>query len=593
MYKSIQWKIVIIYFLLVILAMEIIGVYIILKLEQYERTSLMKDLKAQAAFIEMQIEDIRVPEISDIQEVIKRWYQGSHGSPIREVYILDTERRIIASSVDKALGKTIGEVLGSEPPTLLLSSLTGEEGGDIIEDDTGEPHIMDFAFPVKNTVDKVDKIIYLRAGMGQINETLSEVRTILVYATLIALIITVFLGSLLARSITGPIKEITSKAEKIAEGDFDHKLQVKSNDEIGRLTRMFNYMAGQLKETLGQIASEKGKMEAILAYMTDGVIAVNVKGDIILANPSALRMLGIGEEEISRESLECIFTKAGIDISFEDIKDHQIEEDKVIQVGDSILRVEVAPFKNEEKEVIGFIVVFQNITEQYKLETMRKEFVANVSHELRTPLTTIRSYVETLLNGALEQKELAQDFLQVVNSEAERMTRLVKDLLLLSRLEYQQTQWNKTSFNMEEVVMGAVKKLEMSAKQKGHTITVERLAPLPMFEGDKDRIEQVILNIISNAIKYTPDKGIIKVLMDYIDGMIRIVVDDNGIGIPESDLPRIFERFYRVDKARSRELGGTGLGLSIAKQIIEAHRGQIDIASAQGEGTTVTIKLPA
>jgi len=594
MFKSIQWKIVIIYFLLVFLAMEIIGLVITRELEQYHQDNLIETLHNQAKLIELQIKDISLIGTPDIQEVVTRWYAGNLGSQIREtLYILDGERNVIASTVNGAVGRPVGEVLNSESSALLMAYLTAEKRGDIVENEKGEAYLMDYVFPIKNDVGKVEKVIYLRADMEEINKTLSKATNVLAYATILALIITVLLGSLLARSITGPIKKLTSKAKSMAEGDFDHKLEVKSDDEIGQLTQMFNYMAGQLKDTLGEIASEKGKMEAILAYMTDGVIAVNIKGEIIHANPSALKFLGVEYSEVSNKKLDYLFSKTGINLTFEHIKAYENVEDKIMQTNDVVLRVEVASFMNEDKETMGYIMVFRDITEQHKLETMQKEFVANVSHELRTPLTTIRSYVETLQEGVLEEKELARDFLQVVNSEAMRMTRLVKDLLQLSRLDYRQTEWNKSQFNLEVMVEEAVKKMEMAAKQKGQNITLEKLSPIPAFDGDKDRIEQVVLNIVSNAIKYTPDKGTIKVIMDYVDGTVRIIVNDNGIGIPEKDLSRIFERFYRVDKARSRELGGTGLGLSIARQIIEAHEGKISIDSVQGEGTTVTIQFPA
>jgi two-component system sensor histidine kinase VicK len=592
MFKSIQWKIVIMYFLLVFLAMMIISAVIVTQLEQYHIDNLAKDLDKQAGIIHFQIRGTSQIGVPEIQNIINSWYRGNLYSSIKEIYILNSERRIIASTEDSTNNMFIADVLGSEPSTLLLASLTMESQSEVLENDKGEAVTMDYAFPVKSADNQVEKIIYLRAGMEQVNETLNQAKTILASATLLALIITVILGSLLARSITGPIKEVTSKAQKMAEGDFDHRLEVKSTDEIGQLTGMFNYLTQQLKQTLEEIAGEKGKMEAILTYMTDGLIAVNVKGRVIHFNPSALRMLGIEDQEIHDRVFDELLSGAGINLSFEQIKEGQISEDKAVEVKDAILRVETAAFKNEQQEIIGYIVVFQDITEQHRLEAMRREFVANVSHEIRTPLTTIRSYVETLLDGVIDDREMATNFLSVVNSEAERMTRLVKDLLLLSRLDYQRARWNKTLFSLEGVVEDIVRKLEVPIKQKGHSVTVTRLSPIPPFEGDKDRIEQVLLNIISNAIKYTQDKGKIEVVLDYNDGQAKIVVSDNGIGIPEADMPRIFERFYRVDKARSRELGGTGLGLAIAKEIIEAHKGEICIDSVHGSGTTVTIRLP-
>jgi len=591
MFKSIQWKIVIIYFLLVFLAMVIVGAIIITQMEQYLQDNLVETLDKEAQFLSVQIRAVSTEGTSDIQRIIERWYEVSLSPQIREVYVLNNERMIIGSNVQNANNNYIADILGTDPPTVLHSSLTGRKETEVLRSENGQMQILDYAFPVRNSSDQVEKIIYMRAGMAGVVATLDKAKNILRSATLLALIITVILGSLLARSITGPIKEVTSKAEKMAEGDFDHRLEVKSTDEIGQLTQMFNYLTQKLKQTLGEIADEKGKMESILSYMTDGVIAVNVNGEVIHANPAAVRLLGI-KGEIHGTRLEDLFAGINIDFNMGRIKTLSANQESVIPIKDRILRMETAAFKSEHKKTLGYILVLQDITEQHRLETMRREYVANVSHELRTPLTTIRSYVETLLEGVLDQKELATEFLAVVSSEAERMTRLVKDLLLLSKLDYQQTQWNKVEFSLEKMIDETLRKLDIPIRQKGHTISVNKESPLPMFNGDKDKIEQVILNILSNAIKYTPDNGHIEIVTGYSDGKISIVVSDNGIGIPEADMPRIFERFYRVDKSRARELGGTGLGLSIAKQIIEAHGGTIGINSEHGKGTTVAITLP-
>jgi two-component system sensor histidine kinase VicK len=593
MFKSIQWKIVIIYFLLVFLAMVIVGAIIITQLEQYHRDNLVETLDKEAQILSFQIRGISVVGVPDIQRIIERWYEVSLSPQIREVYVLNTDRLVIGSNVQGTNNVYISDILGNDPPTVLHSSLTGNKETEVVRDENGEMQILDYAFPVKNDTNQVERIIYMRAGMSGVRATLDKAKNILAYATFLALVITVILGSLLARSITGPIKAVTSKAEKMAEGDFDHRLEVKSTDEIGQLTKMFNYLTQKLKHTLGEIASEKGKMEAILSYMTEGVIAIDNKGFVIHANPSASRLLGINDSDIHQAKVGDIFSRVNIDMSLSQIKKRQTNGEKIIQLDDTILKLETAAFKNEQNKTLGYILVFQDITEQHKLEIARREYVANVSHELRTPLTTIRSYVETLMEGAVDERELAGDFLAVVNSEAQRMTRLLKDLLLLSKLDYQQAEWNKTQFSLEKVIEDTVKKLDIPIKQKGHTLTIRKMSPLPMFNGDKDRIEQVILNIISNAIKYTPDEGKIEVITGYSDGRVSIVINDNGIGIPESDMPRIFERFYRVDKSRARELGGTGLGLSIAKQIIEAHNGGIQISSQHGKGTTVTILLPS
>jgi two-component system, OmpR family, sensor histidine kinase VicK len=249
-------------------------------------------------------------------------------------------------------------------------------------------------------------------------------------------------------------------------------------------------------------------------------------------------------------------------------------------------------FTDEAKKPEGIIAVLQDITEQQRLENMRKEFVANVSHELRTPLTSIKSYTESLLDGAIDDKEVSGKFLGVINSEADRMTSIVKDLLQLSRLDNQQMQWCMEDISFEDLVKSAVERMEMEARNKKQTLKCHVMGDVPNIEADYGRIEQVIFNIISNAIKYTPEGGKITVFIGILYNDVYVKVTDTGIGIPESDLPRIFERFYRVDKARSREMGGTGLGLSIAREIVEAHSGTISITSEANKGTEVTVRLP-
>jgi two-component system sensor histidine kinase VicK len=264
----------------------------------------------------------------------------------------------------------------------------------------------------------------------------------------------------------------------------------------------------------------------------------------------------------------------------------------LVKKGEAVLKSIIAPLKRESR-VIGLILVLQDITRQFSLENMRKEFVANVSHELRTPLTTIKSYAETLLDGAMDEPSIARQFMSVVYNEAERMTRLVNDLLELSRLDNKETRWDKKPISPSGILKDVISKMLVNIKKKNLALETDILQHSPDIFADRDKIEQVFQNILSNAIKYTPEGGKIFIRLDSIEDRVRIIFGDTGIGIPKEDLPRLFERFYRVDKTRSRELGGTGLGLSIAKEIVEAHDGIITIDSELGHGTQVTILLPA
>lgn len=438
---------------------------------------------------------------------------------------------------------------------------------------------------------KGDFIIYFRYYSDDWAGIIEEFNNIILNVAFIAVIASLIIGYILSKTITIPIADIMQKARAIAEGEFGRVLEVRSDDEIGDLTKTFNYMSSELKNTLIEISSEKSKIETILKNMTDGIIAFNIKGEIIHINPAAKVILG--ENELSMNFNE-FSDKYGLNISLEDIIYLQIStaEEKSVFINDKYIRIYFATFTDDNKKAEGVIAVLQDVTEMQKLDNMRKEFVANVSHEMRTPLTSIKSYAETLLDGAYKDSETAVKFLTVINSEADRMTRLVKDLLQLSRLDNHQMQWNMQQFSFTELVRNSIVKLQIEAENKNQKIESYIMGDIPEIKGDRDRIEQVVLNILTNAIKYTPEGGKITVYVSRIFNDVTLKVADTGIGIPRKDLSRIFERFYRVDKARSREMGGTGLGLSIAKEIVEAHGGTITAESELGKGTEITVKLP-
>jgi two-component system sensor histidine kinase VicK len=340
-----------------------------------------------------------------------------------------------------------------------------------------------------------------------------------------------------------------------------------------------------------EISSEKNKIETILKYMTDGIIAFNLDGEVIHANPAAKKMLGLDEINLGFNEFS---EKYELGINLEELAffEAAINKETSVEINNKTIKMYFALFTDEEQRAEGIIAVLQDITEQQKLENMRKEFVANVSHELRTPLTSIKSYTETLLDDGLEDVATAQRFLGVINSEADRMTRLVKDLLQLSRMDSQKMHFKMKVISFNDLVKNAVEKMQIEAKSKGQQLECFTIGEIPEIKADRDRIEQVVINILSNSIKYTPENGRITVYIGKTYSEVYVKVSDTGIGIPESDVDRIFERFYRVDKARSREMGGTGLGLSIAKEIVEAHGGTITVSSEIGKGTDVTVKLP-
>lgn len=346
----------------------------------------------------------------------------------------------------------------------------------------------------------------------------------------------------------------------------------------------------ELKDKLNEVSSRKNQIETILLHMTDGIIAFNMKGEIILINPAAKKFLSISPED---NTFDDIFQKYKLDINMEKViyLENWTSTEQRIQVDDGYVKVLFAPFKNEEERPDGVIAVIQDITEHVKLDNMQKELVADVSHELKTPITSIMGYADTLLEGGYDE-ETQNKFLNVIASESRRMARLVTDLLTLSRYDSNKKKTRKETFDLGDLVKRCQEKLAIEIKKKGHTVNSFVTADVPPVYADKDDIERVVLNILTNSIKYTPDNGEIKIYVGFVYNDAYIKIFDNGIGIPEDDLSRIFERFYRVDKARTREMGGTGLGLSIAKEILDKNGGSIDIKSKVGEGTEVVIRIP-
>lgn len=583
MLKSIQWKLVIIYVLLVWLAMSIIGLYIVQAVEKDQISNLVSSVVPKGNYLAFLLKD-KMTGVYNVQDIIDYWFVGQ-GEQIHSVYIFNKNGRYLAHK-----GGEMRDPI--EDGYIIDRALKGEPVIDYNSAIDLKKNYKSIALPILSGNDELLGAIYLNIDLTQINNSIVNIKNILTSATILAICITMLLGSILARTITGPIKEVTSQAEKLAKGDFGHIIAVKSDDEVGQLTEMFNYMTVRLKSTLDEMYNEKSKIETILTYMTDGVIAVDMNGVILHANPAAFKVFKTKEQDFEGKHFNEITTMLGLDLILKNLINNDKDKDNIISIKDSIIKVSIVPFKNERFEIAGAIIVLQDVTEQEKLDRMRKEFVANVSHELRTPLTTIKSYAETLQNGAIDDKEMAVNFVRVIESESDRMTRLVRDLLMLSKLDYDKEEFNMKEMDIEKVVIDCIYKMEISAKQKEQIITPEIADEIPFIIGDKDRIEQVIINIISNSIKYTPDKGRITVKLTKDEEYISIKVVDDGMGIPKEDAGRLFERFYRVDKARSRVMGGTGLGLSIAKQIVEAHKGTITLESDYGKGTVVTIRLP-
>ena len=418
-----------------------------------------------------------------------------------------------------------------------------------------------------------------------IEQKIKDLKNITIILNLVYVVISLTITAIYTKIVNKPIIKMIANAKKVVSN------QNINNNNADEFVNTFNAMTDELQESLNEMSRQKKQIETIVSHMTDGIIAFNMEGKVIIVNPAASRMLRLLPSDTEFEKI--FNKKLNIDINMEKIiyLENWTSSEQNVKVGDKYLNMFFAQFKDENERPSGIMVLIQDITEHVKLDNMRKEFVADVSHELKTPITSIMGYSDTLLEGEYD-KETQNKFLTVIATEARRMAKLVTDLLTLSRFDNNRILQEKTRFDLGELVKQCQEKLQIQIDNKKHKVECFVTADVPPVYADKEGIERVVLNILSNSIKYTNDEGNIKIYVGFVYNDAYIKIIDNGIGIPEEDLKRIFDRFYRVDKARTREMGGTGLGLSIAKEILDRNNGSIDIKSEKGKGTEVVIRVP-
>ena len=585
MFRSLHMKLVLIMVLLIVSLMTVVGAFLVNSVSAFYLTefydqmhtvfradneTLARDLQAEAGEGQS--------DVDVIQDVLKS-YIGALGidNRHRNYFILDgsTGKCLAASDEEKGANLRI-------TPNI-TAAIQNQEGN--MKDVSAD--YMDVAVPIQRGENRY--IIYILDDRTTVQNLNAQLFQLILEALAFGLVISVLLSFLLSKTMITPIERLTTGAERVAKGDFSHKIEVASKDEIGVLTGTFNNMARQLRDTIREAENERNKLGTLFLHMTDGVVAFSRDGTVIQSNPAAEQMLGRAIPIGGGESYDTLFS---------DVAPLQgvlaVEQpgylDGEREVDGRSLELLLTPF--DQERLGGVLVVIHDVTEQRKTEEMRREFVANVSHELRTPLTNIRSYAETLADNAGDiPPETEKNFLGVILNESDRMTHIVQDLLTLSRFDSGRSELNLAPFDFGEAVRDVYQANRLEAQRHGHTMELELPGSLPEIVGDRERILQVMMNVVSNSIKYTPDGGRIRLSAGVQGKRVWMEVTDNGIGIPKEDRGRIFERFYRVDKARSRESGGTGLGLSIAKEIIDRHEGVIRLVDKDGPGLTVRVEL--
>ncbi|EFR2346500.1 cell wall metabolism sensor histidine kinase WalK [Listeria monocytogenes] len=594
-FQSVQFKLVIMYLLLIIVAMQVIGAYFVRELEgQLEKnfqdsitnSITLLDYNAREEIIKNSDNSVKLQ--NDIRELLVDYSRAS--SNLIEVRIVDDKGKILGTSNLNNQG-IVGQK-SNDPLVKRTLSLGTTSEDKIYKDESNKNNrVWVNVSSIKNK-GQVIGAIYLVADIESVYKQVDDITNIFITGTLIAMIITAVLGIPLSRTITKPIIEMKRQAYAMARGNYSRKVKVYGVDEIGELADSFNTLTKRVQEAQAMTEGERRKLSSVLAYMTDGVIATDRRGKVILINTPAEKMLRVKHESANGRSIIDVLD-IGDTYQFEDLMevDGSLTMDRSTLDKPYVLRANFSVIQRETGFNNGVIAVLHDITDQEKVDQERRDFVSNVSHELRTPLTSMHSYLEALSDGAWEDKEIAPRFLEVTQNETERMIRLVNDLLKLSRMDGGREQLEKSFVNFTDFFNHIIDRFEMMKKE---TIMFKRHIPREpvIIEIDEDKVMQVLDNIISNANKYSPDGGRISFYLKKFEDEIEVSIADEGLGVPDEDLANVFDRFFRVDKARSREMGGTGLGLAIAREVIEAHGGRIWAERNKTKGTIIKFTLP-
>lgn len=594
-FQSVQFKLVIMYLLLIIVAMQVIGAYFVRELEgQLEKnfqdsitnSITLLDYNAREEIIKNSDNSVKLQ--NDIRELLVDYSRAS--SNLIEVRIVDDKGKILGTSNLNNQG-IVGQKSNNPLVKRTLSLGTTSEDKIYKDESNKNNRVWVNVSSIKNK-GQVIGAIYLVADIESVYKQVDDITNIFITGTLIAMIITAVLGILLSRTITKPIVEMKRQAYAMARGNYSRKVKVYGVDEIGELADSFNTLTKRVQEAQAMTEGERRKLSSVLAYMTDGVIATDRRGKVILINTPAEKMLRVKHESANGRSIIDVLD-IGDTYQFEDLMevDGSLTMDRSTLDKPYVLRANFSVIQRETGFNNGVIAVLHDITDQEKVDQERRDFVSNVSHELRTPLTSMHSYLEALSDGAWEDKEIAPRFLEVTQNETERMIRLVNDLLKLSRMDGGREQLEKSFVNFTDFFNHIIDRFEMMKKE---TIMFKRHIPREpvIIEIDEDKVMQVLDNIISNANKYSPDGGRISFYLKKFEDEIEVSIADEGLGVPDEDLANVFDRFFRVDKARSREMGGTGLGLAIAREVIEAHGGRIWAERNKNKGTIIKFTLP-
>ena len=603
-YQSINTKIVFVIVLLLVFALQLIGANFITQIERQLVANFQEDRQVQMSFLESTIlplleleanntEDNEVDPVQEINSLLADF----SGSGITDLQVVNDDLVVVGTS-DSTQQNIIGQL--SDDVDLRQALFTESTVLRQVIDPVTNNRRWKVVEPVFSDADDGQFLgaILMESNIESVYAQISQITWIFLQSSAVAIILSLVLANMVSRALTKPIKEMQIQTRQIADGDYSGTLKVYGEDELGQLAGLINDLSDDVAEAQESIDAERRRLNSVLTHMTDGVVATDRRGKIIIINDMAQTMLGRTDEEAIGENLLSVLNVEE-EITLRTILEKQ--DDVLVNASEggvaTMLRASFSLIQRESGFISGIVCVLHDVTEQERIDEERKQFVSNVSHELRTPLTSMRSYIEALADGAWEDPELAPRFLEVTQNETDRMIRMIQDLLHLSRIDSGKSPLELEIVDITEMVDHVLNRFDMlihsaEYETRNYRIHKELLREAIFVEVDPDRMIQVLDNIMNNAIKYSPDGGTITGRMHKTDDAVIISISDEGMGIPKADLNKIFTRFYRVDRARSRAMGGSGLGLAISKEVVEQHGGRIWAESKEGKGTTFYLSLP-
>ncbi|MBW9300646.1 cell wall metabolism sensor histidine kinase WalK [Pediococcus acidilactici] len=597
-FRSINFKIALVFAMLLVVTLEVVGVIFVRQLETQNLSQFKSQVQLQPYVeneISAQLERSNTKKANDqIADIIG----NINNQNITEIRVIDA-KGVIRGTSNNADRSMVGQKTTDRNVKDVIYNTRSYQ--QISYNKTNNTRYFISVVPLINTsgaTNNLTGVVYIRANLESVYQNVNNITLIFVVAALIAITIGLFLAVLIARAITRPIEEMRQRTMQIARGDYSGQVQIYGDDELGQLAAAVNDLSVRVEESQELTESERRRLDSVLGYMTDGVLATDRRGRITIVNEMATDFLNLENDQIVGKSILDILDLRG-SVTLRDLLENQDPEvlDLSNDEQDLILHASFALIQRESGFISGLVCVLHDVTEQQKIDQDRKRFVSNVSHELRTPLTSMKSYIEALVDGAWKDPNVAPNFLKVTQEETDRMMRMINDLLNLSRMDLGTARLDKEYVNLNELFNHILDRFDMILKngeksEKIYTIKRDFTRRDIWVEVDTDKIQQVLDNIMNNAIKYSPDGGVITCRLVETHNHVIMSITDQGLGIPKEAISHVFDRFYRVDKARSRAQGGTGLGLAISKEVIQMHGGRIWVESREGEGSTFYISLP-